>query len=309
MTIQQLEYILAVDTYRNFAKAAENCFVTQPTLSMQIKKLEDLWGVMLFDRSKKPVITTSIGKRIIEQARSGLMDLKKINDIIEDNAENISGSLRIGIIPTISPYLLPRLIPSFVQKFPEINLGIDELISEQIIDHLKKDLLDVGILVAPEDKEIKNTPLYYEKFLLYFSEGKTTLPPEITLEELDLSEMWLLKEGHCFRDQIEALCGKRIEGNAEMNLQFKSGSLETLKNMVDNHFGYTLLPELALLDLRDQKERIRHFKNIDPMRQVDLCFHRSFLKERLIKTLAEEIKACVPKGMLEHQRGNIIPWK
>lgn len=309
MTITQLEYIIALDSYRNFAKAADKCFVTQPTLSMQIKKLEEELNVTLFDRNKKPVTPTEIGAKVIEQARLSLQSIKKIEEVVQHHADDLSGTLRIGIIPTLSPYLLPRLLPSLSSKYPKLNFVLEELLSEQIVEKLHKDLLDIGIWVANRSIHyLIHIPLFYEQFLIYFPDGHPYQEASVALSELDLNQMWLLQEGHCFRDQVERLCGN-IEGNSQ-HVNFLSGSLETLKRIVDQHFGYTLLPELAIYDLSPaQQKNVRHFKNIKPLREISLTYHKRFSKDTLIQALKAEIQHNIPSELLDKARGEVIQWK
>jgi LysR family hydrogen peroxide-inducible transcriptional activator len=311
MTITQLEYIIAVDTHKGFGEAAKNCFVTQPTLSMQIKKLEEELGVVIFDRSKKPVLTTDIGSKIIQQAKTSLRELRRVQEIINNERGEFSGTLRIGIIPTISPYLIPRFAPNFVRKYPKVQIKVEELLSEDIIQKLQNDQLDVGIMVHRENlKGLLRIPLYYEQFLLYFSSNHSLLRNDtINLNELDPSEIWLLKEGHCFRDQIKSFCGETFFNNHNHALEFESGSIETLRKIVANEFGFTLLPELAVEELTtSEKSKIRVLKNLVPTREVSFVIHRSFLKEQLINALKAEVVKAVPEKMLQADRGQIIPW-
>ncbi|MEM1319846.1 MAG: LysR substrate-binding domain-containing protein [Bacteroidota bacterium] len=309
MTITQLEYIIAVDTYRSFAKAAVSCYVTQPTLSMQIKKIEEELGVLIFDRSKKPVLTTEIGQQIIEQARSTIQEASRIREIIQNQKDEIKGELRIGIIPTLSPYLLPLFITQFIHKYPDVNLVVEELVSKEIIEKLSSDLLDVGILVTPLNmKSIVELPMFYETFVLYMSSNHPlSTRDKVDFHDLDINEMWLLQEGHCFRSQAINICG---EGTSEANqLRFESGSLETLRRIVDKQYGYTLLPELATLDLEKHRmNHVRYFKNPQPVREVSLIIHRSFMKRKLIELLREEILASVPPSLLAKDRGKLIEW-
>ena len=203
MTLTQLEYLVAVDTYRSFAKAAKHCFVTQPTLSMQIKKVEEELSVLLFDRSKKPVVTTEMGIQVTNQARIILQEAGRIPEIIQNQKDEIKGELHIGIIPTLSPYLLPLFITKFIEKYPEVTLVVEEILSSEIIDKLKNDRLDVGVLVTPlNDRSIIELPIFYEKFFIYMSSKHPLFnQKQIDLKELDVSDMWLLQEGHCFRSQ------------------------------------------------------------------------------------------------------------
>lgn len=311
MTITQLQYIIAVDTYRGFGDAAKKCFVTQPTLSMQIKKLEEELGIILFDRSKKPVLTTDIGRRLIEQAKLGLREIERIKEIIETEKGDFSGTLRVGIIPTLSPYLIPRFAMSFVKKYPKIQLKIEELLSEDIFKKLQNDLLDVGLMVAKDKVSgLISDSIFHEEFVLYISDNHPfTKRSEVEVSDLNANEMWLLKEGHCFRNQIENFCGDQFFKQSENPLQFESGSLETLKKIVDQEIGYTLLPELATLDLPASKTKnIKHFKGQKPFREISFVMHRSFLKKRFIAALKKEIMEHIPSNFQNKERGKVIPW-
>ena len=310
LTITQLEYIVAVDTHRNFAKAAAHCFITQPTLSMQIKKLEQQLGILIFDRSKKPVKPTKVGVKVINQARSSLHSLVRIQEIIEDGKGEVSGDLRIGIIPTLAPYLLPRFVTGLVDKYPNTQLILEELLSDQILDRLSKDLLDVGIMVPPVAKGFQSLPLFHEEFLLYFSSNhKLQNKEEIEMKHLDTSDMWLLKDGHCFRDHVEELCGKQLHQDSTRSIQFESGSLETLKNLIDQKLGFTLLPEMATLDWRpEEKKRLKRFRGERPVREVCLVMHRSFLKKGLIKILQNEILLSLPVAIRSRNSERVIKW-
>ena len=309
MTITQLEYIIALDTYRNFATAAAHCFVTQPTLSMQVKKLEEELEVILFDRNKKPVVPTDIGQQVVEQAHISLQSFRRIDELVRRNSNDLSGTLRIGIIPTLSPYLLPRILPSLAANYPGLNLEIEELLSDQIIEKLHKDLLDVGVWVANKrENHLVNISLFYERFLVYLPEGHPYQEETVALDTLDLKQLWLLKEGHCFRDQVVSLCGGLR--TTDHHASFLSGSLETLKKIVDRHYGFTLLPELAVLDLpENQQANVRPFKSIQPLREVSLTYHQRFSKDRLIQVFKTEIQTNIPPKLLDEARGSIIPWK
>jgi len=309
MTITQLEYLIAVDTHKNFAKAARHCYVTQPTLSMQIKKIEEELEVLIFDRSKKPVLTTEIGKQVIDQARITVQEASRIKEIIQGQKDEIKGELRIGIIPTLSPYLLPLFVTEFIEHYPEVTLIFEELMSKDIISKLSTDQLDVGILVTPLNmKSIIEMPLFYETFFLYMSTSHPLSQKEkINYSELDINDMWLLKEGHCFRTQALNICGKDSVKRSQLN--FESGSLETLRRIVEKQYGYTLLPELARRDLDEKRQQfVRHFNNPQPVREVSLVIHRSFMKRRLIELLKDEIIKSVPEALLDKGRGKVIEW-
>ncbi len=310
MTLTQLEYIVAVDHHHSFAEAAVHCGVTQPTLSTQIKKLEDELQVVLFDRSKKPVLTTDIGNQVVAQARRILGESKRIPELIQTGKGAITGTLRLGIIPTLSPYLLPLFIMRFLENYPEMEVIVEELVSSQIIEALNTDRLDVGILVTPlHHKGLLERPLFYELFVAYIStEHPLSRENQIEFGDLDLKEMWLLKEGHCFRNQVVNICGESDTAQTG-RLRFESGSLETLRRIVEQQYGYTLLPELATLNMNsEQYQHIRHFKNPQPVREVSLVLHRSQIKARLIDLLEKEILESVPDILKNPNRGRKVEW-
>lgn len=310
-TISQLEYIIALDTYRHFGKAAEHSFITQPTLSMQINKLEDNLGVKIFDRSRQPVVPTELGAMILEQARKVVNEAKKMEEIIEDQKMEVSGTLKIGVIPTIAPYLLPLFAKSFMNKYPAIHIQVQELLTEDTLAKLKSEEIDVGILVGPlNDNSFREIPIYYEKFLGYAH--KTDLEPAdkaISGDDLENNELWLLNEGHCFREQVLNICQNR---NFDNILNYQSGSLEALKRMVDKQGGVTLLPELATFDLsKDDQKKLRIFKKPTPFREVSLVMKRDFLKRRIIEALQKEIVDHLPENMKNREENEIqvINWR
>ncbi|WP_026897285.1 hydrogen peroxide-inducible genes activator [Daejeonella oryzae] len=309
MTLVQLEYIVALDTYRNFVLAAEKCFVTQPTLSMQIQKLEDSLGVKLFDRSKQPVIPTDIGLEIIEQARIVLNESYKLKEVISDRKGDIKGELKIGVIPTIAPYLLPKVILNFMKKFPQVQLMIWEYTTEKIIQDLKNGILDCGLLSTPlDDSSLKEIPLFYENFVVYASKSSNLATKKnITSKDINLDELWLLNEGHCMRNQVLNICNYKKSGSVFKNFEYYTGSIETLKRMVDLNSGVTILPELSLVDFTPrQLERVHHFKSPEPSREISLVIHRNFLKRNLINILQNEIMDIVPKSLRSKKKKEIM---
>ncbi|MFD2514600.1 hydrogen peroxide-inducible genes activator [Pontibacter locisalis] len=314
MTLIQLEYLLAVDTYRHFATAAEHCFITQPTLSMQLQKLEDELGVLLFDRSRVPVRPTEIGKEIIAQARVVVSESKKIQDIVQGQKQELSGELRIGVIPTLAPYLIPLFITSFLDKHPNVRVVVQELLTDQITEKLKHEQLDVGLLVTPlDDKSIKELPLFYESFVTYIN-PKHPLAKHASIkpEQLDMDELWVLNEGHCFRSQVLNICNRSSSGGSEQtnNLDYRSGSLETLKRIVETQHGLTLLPELSVLEMPENKRQLVHpFHEPQPLREVSMVVHRSFLKKKLIEALQQEIIASLPHSIRNRKKEQVVPVK
>jgi LysR family transcriptional regulator, hydrogen peroxide-inducible genes activator len=311
MTLVQLEYLLAVDTYRHFATAAEHCFVTQPTLSMQLQKLEEDLGVQLFDRSRVPVRPTEIGKEIIAQARLVVSESKKIQEIVNSQKHGLSGELRIGVIPTLAPYLIPLFITRFLDKYPDVRVMVQEMLTDQIIDALNHELLDVGLLVTPlENKSITELPLFYETFVTYINpKHPLSQYKYIKPEQLDMDELWILNEGHCFRSQVLNICNKSNSDNSQNtgNFDYKSGSLETLKRIVETQHGLTLLPELSVLEIPENKKHmLRPFQEPQPLREVSLAVHRSFLKKRLIEALKNEIIASLPDHIKNRKKDHLV---
>jgi LysR family hydrogen peroxide-inducible transcriptional activator len=310
MTIIQFEYIIAVDNFRHFGKAAEACFVTQPTLSMQIQKLEDQMGVLLFDRSKQPVVPTDIGKRIIAQARLVVSDAKRIGELVAEEKGEIAGELSIGIIPTLSPYLLPLFINSFINKYPKVKLKVYELLTEEVVKRLKNGLLDIGLIVTPySDLGLIHKVLFYEDFKAYIS-NRSHLYSKSVLDANDIKgdDIWLLNEGHCFRDQVINLCEKYEDRDSQF--KYESGSLEALKKIVDKHGGMTLLPALATLDFEQKdKNNLRNFIEPIPVREVSMVMHRSYLKRKLVEVLHKEIRNSIPDFLSIKKNGEVIKWK
>jgi LysR family hydrogen peroxide-inducible transcriptional activator len=310
MTIQQLEYLIAVDKHRHFGNAAESCFVTQPTLSAQLSKLERDLGVILFDRSKMPVIPTEMGSQVIEQAKKVVSESKGIFELIAHMKGDISGVIKLGIIPTLAPYLLHLFIRKFLEKYPHVKLQVQEMVTEEVVKKLKNDELDLGIVVTPlEESGIVEKPMFYEKFYAYLSKDHPMLKEEVFHPELVPKEdFWVLQQGHCFRDQVINLCDQSQSG--PKNFHYESGSLEGLKNMVNRYKGVTLLPELATLELsEEEKTRLRPFEGVPPTREVSIILNRSFLKQKLVELLFKEITDAIPKAMTSKAHGKVVRFK
>ncbi|WP_126970395.1 hydrogen peroxide-inducible genes activator [Gynurincola endophyticus] len=312
MTFIQLEYIVAVDTYRHFAEAANRCFVTQPTLSMQIQKLEDELKVKIFDRSKQPVMPTEIGKTIIEQARTLLADKERLFETVNEHKGILSGELKIGIIPTLAPYLLPLFIQRFNKSYPNVKLIVQEGITTQIIQLLKEGVLDAGVVVTPlNEKGISEHVLFYEELLVYASKSNQTYKKNYVLaKDIDPNELWLLEEGHCFRSQIMNLCELRKDSLIKEQFEYRAGSIEALRRMVELNEGITILPELSVEDMDPKRKKmIRPFKKPQPMREVSIITHRDFVKKRMIEALASTILQSVPEKVLSNSKNNIVKIK
>jgi LysR family hydrogen peroxide-inducible transcriptional activator len=307
MTLTQLEYIVSLDTYRHFSAASEKCFVTQPTLSMQIQKLEEELGVKIFDRTRQPVIPTEIGTSIIAQARTILREANSIKEIINDKKDMMTGEIRIGIIPTLAPYLLPPLFKHMREKYPQLDLIIKETITEGVIQELKKNRLDCGLVVTPlNDPSIKEDVLFYEELFVYVSKKNSLHDKKYVLaSEIDPDQLWLLEEGHCFRSQILNLC--ELRKNSDSHFKYETGNIETLRRMVDKSDGITILPELAVMEFtKPQLKLVKQLKEPRPAREVSLVTHRDHLKTKLIKTLKEEVLNIVPKQMQKLQNKKVV---
>uniref|UniRef100_UPI004049893F LysR substrate-binding domain-containing protein n=1 Tax=Fulvivirga sp. TaxID=1931237 RepID=UPI004049893F len=310
MTIIQFEYIIAVDNYRHFGRAADACFVTQPTLSMQIQKLEDQLGVLIFDRSKQPVVPTEMGKTIIAQARKVVNEAKRLNEIVAEEKGEIAGELSIGIIPTLSPYLLPLFIHNFIEHYPNVKVKIYELITEEVVKRLKNEVIDIGIIVTPyEDAGLVAKPLFYEEFYAYVSEKSEVYKKDkVEASDLKSDSILLLNEGHCFREQVINLC--QIYKEHDSQFKYESGSLEALKRIVDIHGGLTLLPQLATIDIEEKhRKKIKQFVDPKPVREVSLVMHRSYLKRKLVEALHKEILEAIPDKVDIKKNGEVIKWK
>jgi len=310
MTFTQLEYIIALDGLRYFTLAADHCFVTQPTLSMQIQKLEQELGVVIFDRSKQPVVPTEAGKKIIAQAKVILSQRNVLEELVQDKKGALKGELRLGIIPTLAPYLLPLFIQSFSQKHAQVKLVVSEMTTDIIIRSLKEGSIDAGILVTPlQQKGIKEQVLFYEELLAYVSKKNALYEKNYVLaQDIDPNKLWLLEEGHCFRSQIENLCELRKMSRAGSHFDYETGSIETLKRMVDLNDGVTILPELATLDMPlKQMQLIRQFKKPPPMREVSLVVQRDYVKSRLIDALKDVIIDAIPEKIRKNKSANVIP--
>lgn len=310
MTFVQLEYIVAVDTHRHFAKAAAKCFVTQPTLSMQIQKLENELGLKLFDRSKQPVIPTAAGQAIIAQARKILGEKALIDEIVQHKKEVVAGELRLGIIPTLAPYLLPLFVQSFTQRYPQVKLIVSELITDVLLTRLQEGSIDVAMLVTPLNQPgFTEELLFYEELVAYVSRKNKAFKKNYVLaKDIDPEKLWLLQEGHCFRSQIINLCELQKASEGGAHFEYEAGSLETLCRMVDLNDGITILPELATLHMNNKEGQfIRFFNKPAPMREVSLVTHRNYVKRRLVEVLRQQVLQAVPDKIKKNKSSYLVP--
>jgi len=297
MTLTQLSYIVAVEKYRHFATAAQKIYITQPTLSMQIQKLEDELGVLIFDRSKSPVVPTAMGEQIIEQAKVILSGSKHIEDMVSVTDGELRGSFRVGIIPTIAPYLVPLFLRPFTEKHPNVKLVFEEALTSEVLDGLHEDHFDVGIIATSTNQHIYEHELFSEPFLGYLSPGhEFASKDKLCIDDLYSQDLWLLNEGHCFRDQTIKLCKKTNDKLQHSNISFESGNLETLKRLVEQDYGITLMPQLAMQDhdTRCANGVIKEFMDPVPTRKIRLVYSREFLKQNIVNAFVETIKESIP---------------
>ena len=308
MTLQQLEYILAVARYGHFGRAAEACNVTQPTLSAMIGKLEEELGAKLFDRNRQPICPTPVGERVVQQAREVLEQADSIKDIVLEEKQSLGGVFRVGILPTIAPYLLPRFFPQMMKKYPTLDIRVREMKTYQIKDALLQGDIDAGILATIEGlEEYEQTTLFYEKYIGYVSREDALFKKEMirTADVAASRELWLLDEGHCFRDQMVRFC--QMKSSQTSQLAYNLGSMETFMRMVESGMGITFIPELAEMQLSEpQKELVRPFAIPVPTRELILITNKNFIRQTLLETVVKEIQASVPKSMLKLGAGQVL---
>lgn len=307
MNLQQLEYILAVDQFRHFAKAAEYCNVTQPTLSAMIQKLEDELNAKLFDRTLQPVQPTLIGKKVIEQARMAVRQASLIKELVKEEKQSLEGTFRIAVLPTIAPYLLPRFFSDIMEEHPLLDISVIEMKTRNCLRALQAGEVEAALIAGPpEGAEFTSTPLYYESFYGYVSPKDALFKKElIRSSEISGEKLWLLDEGHCFRDQLMRFC--QLKPAQSFQMAYKLGSMETFMRMVESGKGMTFIPGLALLQLsEEQKKLVRPFAIPQPTRQIYLVTRTDFVRHAILAMLVDKIKAAVPKEMLTLQNGQKV---
>lgn len=297
ITLTQLEYVLAIDKYRNFGRAAKACYITQPTLSMQLKKLEEETGFPIFDRTKKPILPTEGGKALILQARVVVDEWKRLSLLgSKGQGKELAGDLHIAVIPTLAPYWIPLFLEEFSRAHPKINLRIDEMQTNQILKALESDEIDAALLVTPlGNRSLYEDPIFYEPFYLWVKKGhELATRSRVSERDLDGNEIWLLNEGHCFRNQMIQICSLTKRKTLLKNIVFESGNLETLKRLVERSGGYTLIPHLALPEIAPKDIEVKSFRKPIPSREVSLVYRRLQWKTPLIKAFRDVIARSVP---------------
>ncbi|HYG40736.1 MAG TPA: LysR substrate-binding domain-containing protein [Cytophagales bacterium] len=297
MNIQQLEYVVAVDELRHFVKAADKCCVTQPTLSMMLQKLEEELNLKIFDRTKHPIEPTAAGIEVISRARKILGEVAQLKEFSRDLYEEVSGTIKIGVIPTLAPYLLPLFIEELISEYPGLKVIIKEMPTQALIESLKNNQCDLGILATPlNESGLKEYPLFYEDFLAYSSSIKNFTSKNFVIpSQIDISQLWLLEEGHCFRNQVLNFCELKHKDLYKNRLEYEAGSIETLINLVDKNKGITIVPYLATLNFSaEQKKKLRRFSNPQPVREVSLVVNNNFARFKILEAIKTEILAHTP---------------
>lgn len=300
MTLQQLEYVMAVYRCKHFAKAAEYCNVTQPTLSSMIKKLEDELGIKIFDRSKQPIHPTAAGQLVIERAWNILVRAKHLKEIVEEERKSITGTLNVAILPTIAPYLLPRFLPQLMNEYPEMDIRVTEMKTEDIHKALKHGDIDAAILAKLDGQDdFKMHQLYVEKFFVYVSKNDNLFNKQnIRTTDLSGEFLWLLDEGHCFRDQLVKFC--HLKSAVKSKKAYNLGSIETFMRIVESGKGVTFIPELALQQFTDvQKELVRPFAHPIPTRSIVLLTQKNYIRTTQLQLIIDRIQASIPTEMLQ----------
>lgn len=309
MNIRDLEYLLALEQTRHYGKAAEKCYVSQPTLSAQLKKLEQNLGVLLIDRSAKGVVFSEAGKSILEHAKKILLEVDQIHEISKHFKNPKSGALRIGIIPTIGPYLLPHIIQELKHAFPDLNFYLHEKKTHEIISALQERTLDLGILALSLDEPgLEEVSLYHESFLLALSKQHPKAKQKQVSENwLQHENLLLLEDGHCFRNQALSYCKQH---RMKENINFRATSMETLKSMIEIGEGITAVPELSALAWSNKSDNIQflNFPSPVPQRDVGLIFPKHSIRRDLYLEISKMISKIIKSKLMKHKKsGQLIP--
>ncbi|MBO5703069.1 MAG: LysR family transcriptional regulator [Bacteroidaceae bacterium] len=298
MNLQQLEYIVALDTHRHFVNAAKACGVSQPTLSTLVTRLEEELDTAIFDRSAHPIRPTAVGEKIIEQAKAVLLKLAQIKELSLNEREQKSGKIRLGVIPTVAPYIIPPLFNELQQYKEQIDLHVSEQQTHIIVDQIRKGELDMAILATPlNNDDILEIPLYYEKFIAYVSpKEEIHAQSEIQSSLMPTEHLWVLKEGHCMRNQIFNFC----ESKSEYAQIYEAGSINTLIGIVDANGGYTIIPELHIPLLSQQQQtHLRPLSEPTPVREISLILRTDYVRQGLVNTIVDAVKAVIPEDMID----------
>jgi len=306
MNIRQIEYVLAVARLKSFGKAADSCFVTQSTLSTMVSKFEKELDIRIFDRKTKPISITHEGHAIINQLNILNKEVQNLGELVNNLKGEFNGSLNIGIIPTIAPFIFPRILNDFSKEYPGVNIKISEIPTDKIINSLLTRDLDLGIVSIPlKNNELVETPLYTESFLIY-DKALERNSKTVEITNIDVNRLWLLEEGHCMKNQVEQICGLRQKKQVHSNLSYKSSSISTLMKLVDHNKGLTLLPYLSTIEMNEkQKDYLKSFTAPTPVREVGLLTHKHFVKHDLLKRLELKIKSSISPILSKAKKATI----
>jgi LysR family hydrogen peroxide-inducible transcriptional activator len=309
-SIQQLRYLVAVDKYRHFGKAAKSCGVSQPSLSIQIQKVEEEVGFFIFDRNKKPVLPSQRGVLFLEEARNVLRAHGRMLERAQKEGKEIQGRFRLALIPTVLPTLLPLFLETFVSSYPSVMLHIEERTTESCIQALREDRIDAAILATPlHERGVREQPLFYEEFFLFADKNNRLLEHrEVDPNDLLADEIWLLKDGHCLRNQIVSFCALGQHTSRYSNLYFEGNSLESLRLLIRSSTGYTLFPQLYVdtFHSNERNTHVRPFCEPVPMREISMVFMRHQWKKDIIVALQSCIEAQLPSTILRTKKGTIL---
>lgn len=300
MNLQQLKYVVAVNRFRNFAKAAESCNVSQPTLSAMLQKLEEELDIRIFERSNKSVTPTTAGEKIIRQAETALLEIDRIGEIVLEGKGQIGGKFALSVGPTIAPYILPKFIKKYRESFPSVELSIQELKVNFMLDALLRGELDAGIAISENAREgILEIPLYTEKFLVYLAESCWRKLPVFKPDNLEHENMWIMKDAQCLRDSAFSFCKSRQKGNHI----YEAGSITTLVHIVDENGGFTIIPEMHLPFLSDkQRENVRPIEgDYLSQRRVSLYIKEDYIRQRMLNTVTDTLKKFIPERMINER--------
>ena len=297
MNLQQLKYIVAVNRFRNFARAAEASNVTQPTLSAMIVKLEEELDLRIFERNNRSVTPTTAGEKIIRQAEKALMEVERIRAIVLEDKELIGGSFNLSVGPTIAPYILSKFIKHYREHYPSVALSIQELKANHMLDALLRGELDAGIAISGNERAgVFEIPLYTERFYVYLSESCWRKLPVFKPEHLEHESMWIMKDAQCLRESAFSFCKARTKGNRI----YEAGTIDTLIRIVDENCGFTIIPEMHLPFLTEsQRANVRSIEgDYLSQRRVSLYIKSNYIRSRMLNTITDTLKSFMPKGMM-----------
>lgn len=300
MTLQQLEYIVAVDEHRHFVRAAESCGVTQSTLSSLIQKLETELDVVIFDRACHPIEPTALGREIIAQARVVLYNASQMEELVSTHKEMAVGNISLGVASTIAPFILPRLFSYMQKNHPDVVLHVEEARVETLKAKLQRAELDVAILAMPvAEDNLLEIPIFRERYVAYVSsECDLYNSMELDTQTLRADDIWVLGESYCPNVEQFPFCVRDISSVSI----YAAGSIETLMRIVDENGGYTIIPELQLQLMSDaSRNNVRELYNPVPGREVAFVVRRDFVRQRMLNILADAIKSIIPDEMIDER--------